>query len=361
MASIKRYKTAKGTAWRVQYRSPDGRSRTKQGFRTKDQATAWADKNAVSVRENDWLDPNRGKALIGEIGEQWIQTLTHLKPSTQEITRQVWEGHVKPRWGNVPISAVTHSDVQAWVSGMGLSPSWVRHCHGCLSQVLKVAVADGRIRKNPCEGVRLPRRETTVNVYLTPAQLQALADACYKHSELVWLLGTAGLRWGEAVALRPRDLDPLRGRIHITRNAAKVGNKTVIGTPKSHEKRTVAVSKTVMEKIVGVAKQRGRDDLLWPSRTGTPLMAPGHDSWLDKAVKRCQADDPTFPRVTAHGLRHVAAGLLVNAGASVKVVQRQLGHKHASMTLDRYAELWDDGLDEISATVDGLFSAHEAG
>lgn len=100
---------------------------------------------------------------------------------------------------------------------------------------------------------------------------------------------------------------------------------------------------------------------LWPSRTGTPLMAPGHDSWLDKAVKRCQENDPTFPRVTAHGLRHVAAGLLVNAGASVKVVQRQLGHKHASMTLDRYAELWDDGLDEISATVDGLFSAHEAG
>lgn len=47
MASIKKYETAKGHAWRVQYRSPDGRNRTKQGFRTKAAAQSWADKNAT--------------------------------------------------------------------------------------------------------------------------------------------------------------------------------------------------------------------------------------------------------------------------------------------------------------------------
>ena len=53
MASIKKYETAKGHAWRVQYRSPDGRSRTKQGFRTKSAAQAWADKNSVHLRDQD--------------------------------------------------------------------------------------------------------------------------------------------------------------------------------------------------------------------------------------------------------------------------------------------------------------------
>lgn len=43
MASIKLYKTAKGKAWRVQYRSPDGKSRTKRGFPTKAEAQAWSD------------------------------------------------------------------------------------------------------------------------------------------------------------------------------------------------------------------------------------------------------------------------------------------------------------------------------
>lgn len=50
MASIKPYKTAEGKAWRVQYRSPDGKNRTKQGFRTKNEAKAWADKNSTTIR-----------------------------------------------------------------------------------------------------------------------------------------------------------------------------------------------------------------------------------------------------------------------------------------------------------------------
>lgn len=58
--------------------------------------------------------------------------------------------------------------------------------------------------------------------------------------------------------------------------------------------------------------------------------------------------DPTFPRVTAHDLRHTAASLAVSAGANVKAVQRMLGHKSAAMTLDVYANLFDDDLDAVA-------------
>ena len=63
------------------------------------------------------------------------------------------------------------------------------------------------------------------------------------------------------------------------------------------------------------------------------------------------------PSVTPHGLRHVAAGLLVSAGANVKVVQTQLGHKSAAMTLDVYAELFDEDLDAVASVLDGLCRA----
>lgn len=64
MASIKKYSTARGTAWRVQYRSPDGKSRTKRGFPTKAKAQAWANKNAVNIYEQDWIDPTAGKSTV---------------------------------------------------------------------------------------------------------------------------------------------------------------------------------------------------------------------------------------------------------------------------------------------------------
>ena len=61
--------------------------------------------------------------------------------------------------------------------------------------------------------------------------------------------------------------------------------------------------------------------------------------------------DPTFPRVTVHDLRHTAASLAVSAGANVKAVQRMLGHASAAMTLDVYADLFDDDLDAVATAL----------
>jgi integrase len=72
-------------------------------------------------------------------------------------------------------------------------------------------------------------------------------------------------------------------------------------------------------------------------------------------VARCQHADPTFPRVTAHDLRHTAASLSVSAGANVKVVQRMLGHASAAMTLDTYADLFDSDLDSVAENVSKLW------
>lgn len=62
MASIEKYATKSGHMWRVQYRSPDGRNRTKQGFPTKAKAQAWADKNAASIHTDAWTNPQLKKA-----------------------------------------------------------------------------------------------------------------------------------------------------------------------------------------------------------------------------------------------------------------------------------------------------------
>jgi integrase len=63
--------------------------------------------------------------------------------------------------------------------------------------------------------------------------------------------------------------------------------------------------------------------------------------------------DSTFPpKLTIHDLRHTAASLAISAGANVKAVQRMRGHASAAMTLDTYADLFDDDLDAVSAALD---------
>jgi len=65
--------------------------------------------------------------------------------------------------------------------------------------------------------------------------------------------------------------------------------------------------------------------------------------------------------MTVHDLRHTAASLMVSAGANVKAVQRQLGHRSAAMTLDTYADLFDADLDDLSAAMSDMLAREHVG
>jgi len=79
-----------------------------------------------------------------------------------------------------------------------------------------------------------------------------------------------------------------------------------------------------------------------------------------RCVARCQLADPTFPRITAHALRHTAAWLAISAGANPKVVQRMLGHASAAMTLDVYADLFESDLGAVAENVGKMWSDRAA-
>lgn len=89
---------------------------------------------------------------------------------------------------------------------------------------------------------------------------------------------------------------------------------------------------------------------------GGPLKLPGGKSWFEGAVARAGASDPSFPRVTVHGLRHMAAGLMVSQGANVLAVSLQLAHADPSETLNRYAALFDSDLDAVGASMNAALT-----
>lgn len=260
---------------------------------------------------------------------------------------QVWLGTIKKHT----------SGKNGEVTEEPASPTTVRNCHMVLAQILDLAVTDRMIASNPARGVKLPKKIPGVKVYLTAAQLQELVKQCGDMGDLVALLGTSGLRYGEATALRVGDVDFLRRRVRVERNVRMMKDGPVYGTPKTGERRTVAITAWVAGLLERRTRGKAKDDLLWAAGDGGPLRPLGHTSFFAHAVKRCQKVDSGFPaKLTPHGLRHVAAGLMVGSGASVKVVQRQLGHASAAMTLDRYSDLFDGDLDAVASRLDEVFA-----
>jgi integrase len=127
-----------------------------------------------------------------------------------------------------------------------------------------------------------------------------------------------------------------------------------IGTPKTHETRSVPVPAFLLEKIMLASKGKAPEDLLF-GFANIHLLRP--HTWhgrFARAVDASRAVDATFPKVTIHDLRHAAASLTISAGANVKAVQRMLGHASAAMTLDTYAHLFDDDLNAVSDRLDDV-------
>jgi integrase len=168
-------------------------------------------------------------------------------------------------------------------------PVIVQMSHSVLARILADAVRDRMLPSNPAAGVALPPRPPRRHVYLIADQLDALAHECGPYRSLVLLLGVAGLRWGEAIALRMCDIDFLRRRIGLHRNAVCVGGVFHVGSLKSNKSRTVVAPAFVMDALAQTAAGKDREELLWSSRAGGYLKPPaGPHCWLASAVARCQ-------------------------------------------------------------------------
>ncbi|MFD6357894.1 tyrosine-type recombinase/integrase [Nocardia tengchongensis] len=349
------------TQYCARYAKPDGKWTRKRGFLRKRDAEEFLSDVHGQKKRGEYVAPSMGRLTVSEMGETWIKRQVHTKPSWSERVESIWRVHVNPAWGTRQLASITRPEIRDWIAGIGRAASTVQDIHGVFSAILDEAVDERRIAANPAKGVRLPRRVPVDHVYLTHAQVAELA-ADSKHPEIVMLLAYSGIRWGEMAALRPRDIDLTRRRIHITRSASKVNSRTVLGPTKTWELRTVAVPAEVAELLTPHIEAQGDPNgLLWTrENVGGPIRPPTSTHWFTKAVERRIAasrptDDegnptgaPKYPRLTAHQLRHTAASLMIASGAHVKTIQRQLGHKTATMTLDNYGHLFDDDLDGVA-------------
>ena len=147
-----------GRGWRLRYRGPDHRERSRS-FRRKVDAERFAVAVESSKLRGEWVDPQLGKTTFVELADRWIATTVGLKPKTRQGYESLLRTHVLPVFSNVPLARIQPVDVREWVatlSATGLSSSRVRQAHQLFSMILKSAVESGYLARTPSVGIRVP-------------------------------------------------------------------------------------------------------------------------------------------------------------------------------------------------------------
>lgn len=331
----------------VRYRQPNHKQTKRRGFTTKRAAQEFAATVEVRKMAGEYVAPSLGMVTVGELAPAWLaRKQSDVAKSNYRMLESNWRCHVAPVWSDVRIADVDLADVETWVSAMNRTSgaTTVIRSYGVLAGILDDAVKSRRLRANPARGVEnLPKKTAKRRVYLTADDVAALADQSGDHRTLVLVLAYTGIRWGEAVALRVRDVEFLRRRLTVHDNAVQLGTDHAVGYTKSKRERSVPVPQFVLDELAAQCRGRGRDALVFGDGTRYLPRPKSDGGWFAGAVKRagCQA-------ITPHDLRHTCASLAISAGVNVLALSRMLGHTSAKVTLDTYADLFDTDLDLVA-------------
>ena len=301
---------------------------------------------------------------LGEYSREWLESKHKLKPSTRARYKIVVDGELTRR-GKIALGDITRRWVREWVADLSvdLSPASVHKTVGVLRQVLAMAVAENRLAMNPVDGVELPPITAVEQRFITLGQLHALADAAGPYRPLVYVLGTCGLRFGEAAELRWRDVDLDKKTLPIRRSVTLVDGEFQVGTPKGGKGRTVSLPEIVADLLT----PGDPDALVFPDGQGGYMRGTNvrRRWWSDavtavglfpRTVKDTTGEPVTVYEFKLHELRHTAASLAIQAGANIKALQNMLGHESAGLTLDRYGHLYGSDVEAVGVAINALLT-----
>lgn len=229
-------------AYLARYRGSDAREHSKQ-FARRVEAERFLASAEVTKAEGSWVNPAKGRVRFADWVEEWQAAERHrLRPTTLARDEVYLRSRILPTFGPAPLGLIEHQHVQGWINELAATyaPSTVHKFHQILRKAMASAVRSRMIAYNPCEGVLLPRIEREEMSFLTPAQVDALAETIAAPDRGFVLLGAyGGLRLGEMTGLRWGRLDLLRRRVDVAETSYGLNGKVWFGPPKTKAARRV--------------------------------------------------------------------------------------------------------------------------
>ena len=264
--------------------------------------------------------------------------LPTLKLSTHKRYLQTFNAHLLPAFGNMRLCEIGALDLQRFVlakmqGGLGWESS--NHLRNLMSKVFAVAKTWNFFAgENPASAVMLPEKTPVREKHaLNLTQIQALLDNLREPCRTMALVGLlTGLRIGEILGLRWRDVDLIAGQLRVSQAIYR----GTVNTPKTKaSRRTLPLPRPVVRTLLLLRPEPGQETdetLVFHTRDGKPL---GDTNLLHRHLKPAGRKIGA-PWLSWHTLRRTHATLLQAAGGSIKDAQAQLGHTKLSTTLEIY-------------------------
>ena len=347
-------------SYRLMWRDPE-HGPSHQTLHTKKEAELWkrlldANGQSFSVAQRLYDESDLEGPTVAEAIEQHIEQLVDVTPYTIKRYRGALRNHFNGPLGSLKVKGLKNADIVAWIKwmqGRGKSPKTISDKHGLLSAALLTQVRAGTIDRNPCDGVRLPKKRRVgddgddIDMEDFRA-IRGLMDPHF-HPFVDFLVGS-GCRFSEASALTGHDfaLNNNPPLVFITK-AHKLGGDEnparYVGEPKSNtSRRRVSLAPSTVAAVAPLVAQALAD--------GGPVFrmknggAMTHQAFYNRAWSKPRAAAGLGPgagtHVTVHSIRHLHASIMLNAGMSMYELSSRLGHESIDVTIRVYSHFLPD-------------------
>ncbi len=337
-------KGKRGTVWYAKFRLPDGQQQKKRlgpawtektappdGYFTKGKAQAHLDELLRQVRDGSLPGLVKTGKTFTDATAEWLgycENVRDCKPSTMRDYRNMVRVLVR-EFGKRRIETITTEDIDLWISGYGGSNRTRQKYLVCLGSIFKRAMKVYGLPRNPADLVERPRvrRAAKIDV-LRPEEVLALVRAAESEQDaaIFHTAAFAGLRMGELLALRWRDVDFTRRTIHVRENWTQ-GETT---TPKGGTERAVPMAEEVAERLARLGQRdhfTADDDLVFCAARGQHV---GYKSLKERYRAALRAAD-LREDFRFHNLRHTFGSTVIRHADSREVME-WMGHADLTTT-----------------------------
>lgn len=355
--------------WQGAVTTSDGRRKYLYGSREEVRRKVAA---AVHAVDTGTMSDSRG-ITVGEFLDQWLADV--VRPNVRPWTYAGYEVHVrlhlKPTLGRMPLDRLTPLHVHQLLndkSASGLKPKSVRYVLGTLRTALNQAVRWGLISRNAASLVDGPRVERYEIQPFTPDEARAFLAAMRgdRLEALYSVALTMGLRQGEALGLRWRDVDLGLGYLRVSKQLQRIDGKAQFVEPKTtRSRRTLAMPASIVKAL---KEHHGRQQtekaeagenwtengLVFATPLGKPIDPTGVSKQFHRHLARAG-----LPQRRFHDLRHSCATLLLVQGVSPRVVMDVLGHSQIALTMNTYSHVIPELRRRAADRMDDLLNESE--
>jgi integrase len=342
-----------GLVWYAKYRTGTGRQiqrklgpawtcrgRPPAGYFTHGLAERWLCATLEQIRART-MPPTPGTRVTFNVAaDEWLRHVEHdrgRKPTTIRGYQSMLRTHVLAEFDGMLLTDISAEHIERWAWNIECSPATRAKIIVCVSGIYRRARRVWGITYNPVEDLTRPRLRSTfeVDVY-TPAEVVALVSAvCSEQDRALFLTGAfTGLRLGELIALRWRDVDLDRCVVRVCGS----WSGTELTLPKSGHVRSVPLAPQVVAVLQQLDRGHALDGLVFPGVEGQYLDR----SALRRRYRRAQAA-AGLRQLRFHDLRHTFATTMIGR-TSVRRVQEWMGHSdlHSTMKYLHYAPRDDE-------------------